>query len=277
MSLHLGGKIIHIAIRDCPLDDKGAWTEAQVDRSKVDDYRQHRGTKFTHTICQLPLDCEDKAYRLSKTPTVDAANKLVEYGNFGRHSRCYEIRRAFSSHWDRGHKEASPHGQCCVDLLKEYEESVLELNLLRVCREIHHEAALIPYASNTFSFYFGTYLDLLVSRVLNIQQRSAITSIQLDRLQTPCFSPRSDAIQMLKGLKQLAVTVKWNDLRYKRGGAYNFAKLPLTDVRVIVGDDVRRVGKRLLDPPPPRLRRREEARKIEHALMAGARTQENTN
>lgn len=82
----------------------------------------------------------------------------------------------------------------------------LDLAILRTCRQIHREAALIPYESNKFAFSKGEDFDLFVSAKLNAQQRQAIQRIQFTEASMG-YSTRPSTMLSLHSLSSVEITV----------------------------------------------------------------------
>ncbi|RMX73717.1 hypothetical protein D0869_13322, partial [Hortaea werneckii] len=53
------------------------------------------------------------------------------------------------------------------------------MSLIRVCRDIHREAALIPYSNNTFALGNIAELELFIKKSLLVPQRAAIKTLQI--------------------------------------------------------------------------------------------------
>lgn len=84
-----------------------------------------------------------------------------------------------------------------------------DINLLRTCRQIHQEAALLPSAKNTFLFgYAATSLNF--TRKVLARQRRAITSVAVDEpyytLHSYCPNSRG-LFPKLAGLKRVRITL----------------------------------------------------------------------
>lgn len=227
----------------------------------VDCIGEHR-LKLTHTICFEQVDIEERAYKLSKKydPTTDTEIEsekrfLASYAS--RHDRCYtallgprwyrrQFPRVSPQHYDEDRmRHIHPFG-----------DGRLNLDVLRVCRQINKEAALLPLTNNTFAFDNGPALEFFVSKSLRGRQRAAITRLQLDGCLEGwdedghlCAGMKTTTVAMLTGLVHLrSCVVKFGG--YVHEGLTQFGSLPINKVSVITGSGVgswvsRRVRRRL--------------------------------
>lgn len=252
----------HLRTRVCRRNEEGA----------CDFYYHHRRLKsckylkFSHVVCCRGLGREHATYNFSKRPEATTKGKLCLY--HVRHEKCYE---RLSEHVDRRRHDRKirvPGSEFSDLAIRRKYGVALDLRLILVCRQIHEEAALIPYASNTFAFCDGLDLDLFVSKSLLAPQRKAVTRVQLDGWMCGSLysfaGVRGPTVKMLKALTHISISVT----KYKRCGycayAYQFGNLPLVKAEVIVGSD---------DDNEDRMRRRKQAEKIEHILMWTGRLQ----
>lgn len=60
-----------------------------------------------------------------------------------------------------------------------YASTKYDLSLLRVCTQVHKEAALFPYAGNTFAFQNRVDMDLFLDTVLFREQRDALQRLNV--------------------------------------------------------------------------------------------------
>lgn len=60
-----------------------------------------------------------------------------------------------------------------------YASTKYDLSLLRVCTQVHKEAALLPYAGNTFAFQNRVDMDLFLDTVLFREQRDALQRLNV--------------------------------------------------------------------------------------------------
>lgn len=119
----------------------------------------------------------------------------------------------------------------------------LDLALLGVSRQVNQEAALIPYATNTFAFHEGRTFRLFFSHSLIDAQRRAIQSILSDdwlidsSWQGACCASN---MQMLQGVRTFRASFQ-RDIRPYIRLADNcimaFALLHLDTVELIVESD----------------------------------------
>ena len=139
-----------------------------------------------------------------------------------RHEECYATSDKLKLNWSRDDRDkpaGRPGWRCfgdeffwCSNYPQDRTRS-LPIALLRTCRSIYDEAAMLPYATNTFAFHETDAIDLFFSRSLLAAQCSAIQNLQLDLLpQTSLYPTRSlgvinsDTIQKLSGLQRLRST-----------------------------------------------------------------------
>lgn len=98
-----------------------------------------------------------------------------------RHKYCYASMAKLKEAWarcdwtDQVFRHNVPHS-CNLT-------PAFNLGLLRTCRQIHEEAYLIPYATNTFAFHEGLTLDLFLQRSLSARLKRAIRTIHADAFQ----------------------------------------------------------------------------------------------
>ena len=59
----------------------------------------------------------------------------------------------------------------------------LAMGLLRTCKQVYNEAALVPFYDNTFSFARGTDVDFFVNYILTEKQRAAVQHITYANMQ----------------------------------------------------------------------------------------------
>ncbi|KAK3631017.1 hypothetical protein LTR56_015982 [Elasticomyces elasticus] len=64
-------------------------------------------------------------------------------------------------------------------------ESRLHLNVLRACRQIHQEAAILPYAENVFAFASNDDLDFFLDTII-VEQARALQRLVVTRLGQKC-------------------------------------------------------------------------------------------
>lgn len=217
----LGNSTIHIGTRYCPSYDKGAFNCTKLERlpEEEDTYADQ---KLSHAVC-LCKESEHEVYnRLRSCSLEDGCHWLSVTSYEGdRHKPCLDVMKNFENTWEprntlpakeRARQYAARQDQA-VQLHK---QTALDLGLLRVCRQIYDEAALITYASNTFAFTCGFALDLFISETLLTPQREAIQSLQFgnglpggqDWDGRPVPSIRRKTVLLLKNLKCVQVAVE---------------------------------------------------------------------
>ncbi|KAI6846168.1 hypothetical protein KC332_g2156 [Hortaea werneckii] len=112
----------------------------------------------------------------------------------------------------------------------------LSMGLTRVCRDIHREAALIPYANNTFAFQSGFVLDLFVTKCLLAPQRAAISILQVDGYlvaDLPSSGITCKVPKMLTGLHTLEIASPFLNWRIYEDSRFQKFSRSLETVRVI--------------------------------------------
>jgi hypothetical protein len=136
------------------------------------------------------------------------------------HHYCYETEE------DRRHGETPLHGQ----------KRAMSLGLLVTCRQVHNEAALMPFMLNTFVFdtceTFGNFIAILTP----IQAR-VIRSVILESITAGVI--RQEAMLMVRGMRHVLVFGLFFSLdlgrRYNETGLRNlllFESTPLHSVEV---------------------------------------------
>lgn len=115
------------------------------------------------------------------------------------------------------------YGQCGQNTL--LSPARLSLALLRVCRQVHSEAALLPFTTNTFVFEYVEDLSTITTSAITgkliPEQRQAITNIALvhSNLRDLGFGRITLAsLDKLSGLRNLTILANVSyDLKIKRG------------------------------------------------------------
>ena len=187
---------------------------------------QHHRYRVQYVLCQCP-GSDDEQYQTScKIPAEQekdtnnqvkpAQIKIKTYAK--RHEKCFDV-------------DVLKYPS--IGMRKLLTTPRLALGLLRTCKQVYNEAALVPYYDNTFSFARGSDLDFF-TRVLSEKQRSALQHVTYANVQPEthksggfalgtylktqfCDSEilkglRPKAIDMLSGLAKLTITVDADDL-----------------------------------------------------------------
>ena len=276
----LGHKVIHISVRDCPATDTGRWSYQEYYRSRAKGNRR-KYLRFTHAVCRLPFEEEDIAHRISRELTGFEDNGPRPYHE--RHKKCYCQLAALKNNWLRECDEVLPSPTFDFGL-----DAGLAVSLLRTCNQIHKEAALIPYATNTFAFHEGCALDLFVSRCLPRPQREEIQSLQIDgkgSLVEIQAMTSADHIErfvgfvnrpeppgvvistppMLKSLGSLHVSFVWGPHCWLNpAGVGAFTQLHLSEIKVIISTSP------TVNPSQSKQQRIEAAELVERKLRNGS-------
>ena len=211
-----------MSVRNCPSTDPGLWSDGEYYR--VVKRGPHQYLRFTHTLCHCPPDEEDRAYESSLRMDVIHLHSYQK-----RHQRCYAALGRLKQNWCR-----MEDGEVYPSPIFKASNVGLPVALLRVCRTIYEEAALIPYASNTFAFHEGHTLDLFISQSLSVTQREAIQSLQLEgglMMNGHSASIQEGTISMLTGLRSLNVCL---ELCAGADKLKEFAQLKLRSIKVLV-------------------------------------------
>ncbi|RMY26072.1 hypothetical protein D0867_00296 [Hortaea werneckii] len=165
--LALGNRVIHI----------GTGTQSEAPTPKASPSPPF--IKFVHVICNGSVDAERDIWGNSED--TSQAEVPSYYAYYAGHSQCTELLKC-------AQKKRATHS--------------LPMSLTRVWRDIHREAALIPYVNNTFAFENVAELELFIKRSLLAPQRAAIKSLQI--YGHMALGP-SKAPKMLRGLQTLEV------------------------------------------------------------------------
>ena len=90
----------------------------------------------------------------------------------------------------------------------------LNLSVLGVCRQIHREAALIPYEANVFSLQSPCTVEPFLSALVSAQAR-AVRNLTLSRVGTyRLVGDRRLIGRKLRGLRDLTCSVSFNNIRF---------------------------------------------------------------
>ncbi|KAF7191420.1 hypothetical protein HII31_07443 [Pseudocercospora fuligena] len=222
------------------------------------DWRQHREVLvheqhwLQYALCQCP-DSDEETYHMStdipgeKDGQTKLEMKPVQFAlqaYADRHRNCFELDiLKFRT----------------VGMRKLRTTPRLAMGLLRTCKQVYDEAALVPYYDNTFTFARGADLDFFVNFVLSEKQCAALQSIHFVtihkdmRSKARCpptilrhhFSDQSiplnvqpKTVDLLAGLKSLLITLDIDGEagRYVSWGSTGprFTSSPGLKVQVIV-------------------------------------------
>ncbi|RMY46532.1 hypothetical protein D0865_09228 [Hortaea werneckii] len=174
----LGKRVIHISTTTCEKAERGSYPNNEL-RGTVKASPSPPFVKFIHVICDGSVDAERNIWGNSEDTSQPEVPSYYAY--YARHSQCTERLKC-------GEKKRATHS--------------LPLSLIRVCRDIHREAALIPYANNTFAFGNVAELELFITKSLLAPQRAAIKTLQI---YGHMALGSSKAPKMLRGLQTLEV------------------------------------------------------------------------
>jgi len=157
------------------------WHFALCDNTIHVEAMKHQGrVTIEHHICQISTD--DKVLALQLRATHGEGADEADVNHYSRHIDC-----------KRRMRDPRQEVKCCR----------LSLSILAACRQIHQEAALLPYKGNVFSVdLYHTFTHFL--KALVPAQANAI-----EQLTTVCYTHFASATfqkllrSKLKGLKEL--------------------------------------------------------------------------
>ncbi|KAI6821431.1 hypothetical protein KC365_g18030 [Hortaea werneckii] len=217
--LALGNKVIHIGTRECSKTDRGSYHVRELERNV---HSRHGFVKLVHVVCSGAVEAEEVIYRSSK----DSSQLSAPYYAV-RHGKCHEVL----------HEGQSSNPNLAGQMRQN--THILSMGLTQLCRDLHREAALIPYANNTFAFECGNELDLFVTKSLLAPQRAAISILQVDGY--IAADSRYSAVtckvpKMLTGLHTLEIPSPFWDCRVYTDGRFSKFSRSLETVRVVYED-----------------------------------------
>lgn len=189
----LANKTIHIGHYACPPYKTGAVRFATFYRRDLDNHFDSFGDekplpdsylKLSHAICEAQ-ESESSVHDRCKTCTVQDGcqwNSPARYDS--RHEACLGTLQDFDALWLIPSLDDF-RDSTCQEVREEYSQnyerlrqtnmgSQLHLDILRVCRQTHKEAGLLPYQLNTFAFTCGFTMDRFISENLIAAQKEAI-------------------------------------------------------------------------------------------------------
>lgn len=228
------------------MDDPRGFPPNSFYGSYFQDLRKHYYFRVAHTLCYEQGDIEAAAYKASRDgliiePKSDYETMLVD-AYYYRHKKCAD---ALPDNVGLRYGSMSPED---YDLLVDRKPhlgatGILDTSLLKTCRQINQEAALIPFACNTFAFNDGNALNFFVTHVLRGRQRGAISSLYLDGQMNSygVYNPRrpkvrAATVDFLKGLRRLHVCLPMFLRGERMEGIAEFARLRLEEVHVIMDE-----------------------------------------
>ena len=214
--------------------------------------------KVSHVVCISPVSFEE-AYAFSKD--LDAAPRQSERSYSPCHFGCL-MKLCGSSPRHIGSMQWGPDQIAWASSLPSLENVQMSLALLRTCRQIYREAALIPYATSVFVFRSPDMLESFVES-LPVRQREAIRCLQVEDMPR---KPREEIIRALKGLKrvQLCLGIR---AETKRPDPRNVSGFRAESVKVVLNGDIEYEIDR--ERREAKTRRRQWAAEIEERLRKG--------
>lgn len=214
--------------------------------------------RLTHTICSLEQEVEDDAYEKSlHAAAFDPQNPYYHVTYHRRHWSCQPRLILHKIHIRNISSNEAP----------EPPRASVDLRLLRTCRQINKEAALIPLSCNTFAISGSREFEFFLSKLLCGQQRRALSRLHFDDIAPYRTLLKSSTVATMTGLKHLQVFLSTGerpkDMKVDES-LTKFIQLRVADVNVIVYE-------RVLSPRRfPDLRAaREEAAGWEELLRTG--------
>lgn len=130
--------------------------------------------KFHHALCTAAMS-EDEAYN----EFVSGHSHISSIDPAGHHSISFRERHARCSPW------SARDGLLPYDPSK-INKPMLNLSILRACRQIYEEANVLLWTTNTFSFERHATLQIFVGS-LHWTQRKMITRVHIDFAWDTCF------------------------------------------------------------------------------------------
>lgn len=119
-------------------------------------------------------------------------------------------------------------------LTRELGHAFLNLSLLRVCRQMHQEVSLMPYACNTFAF--GDYDDFVAFvDHLSTEQRKAMKSLQIHTWGQSIRDLQPSTVLSLENLTTLEMTLDHiGELEMESPAVVAFLGMGYEHVRVLI-------------------------------------------
>ena len=114
-----------------------------------------------------------------------------------------EIRSSGTEHVNFHYEESHVTLLCTKSLLQRAVDNRLDTQLLRSSCQVHQEAALLPYALNTFSFVRGDVFTKFLFDLMPVQQR-AIRRVTIDH-GWGTFARRANLFSKLTGLTEVTI------------------------------------------------------------------------
>ncbi|RMY58733.1 hypothetical protein D0863_12169 [Hortaea werneckii] len=205
---------------ECDRTDRGSYPRRELYRNV---HLTHGYVKLVHVVCSGAVDAEELIYRSSKDFSQPSAPYYAV-----RHEDCLEVLH-----------EGQPSDPEPASRMSQSTDS-LSIGLTRVCRDIHCEAALIPYANNTFAFRSGFELDSFVTKSLLAPQRAAINILQVEGLiaaNSMSSGITRKVAKMLTGLHTLEIISQRWGLHMYRDSTFRMFSRSLETVRVVYEDN----------------------------------------
>ncbi|KAK5174713.1 uncharacterized protein LTR77_001795 [Saxophila tyrrhenica] len=142
------------------------------------------------------------ALKSSSPPNKKRTGKLVNSRKKGNPTDHTKYEGEISIYWER-HRHCTPH---YVNLQKVQNPShKASLALLETCRQIHSEAALLPFLKCNFAFEFFADVPIFMKRLLVIQQK-AIRSITFPYMtHVPTHAQQVRILKKLAGLQEVTL------------------------------------------------------------------------
>jgi len=205
---------------------------------------------LSHRTCQAPLTEVEAQDNLD---TADPDTKASDPDSDGDEDE--EVDDVWNVHANQDR-----HNICypCVKQTKPVRrQHQVSLTLLRVCRQIHHEAKSVPYAKNTFVFNCSSVMERFIRQRFQYKQHLLIRSIFLDigmdhpstqdgwakAISNSVLKKLTKLRQVHIGLEQIYCMCWVRQCQYKEAG-YNdlfvkitkLGRLALKEVTVVISD-----------------------------------------
>lgn len=230
------GELIHINAVRCAPEDIVAWPPQRFFNIFSADNLTTDYMKLSHTVCHLEPGSDEELYqrtvRCEDIIDCDSKGKRIQprrdVYSF-RHNRCEQYYLQLNNRLKLD-KTDGPLP----------ENRALNLSLLKTCRQVNKEAALMPLAHNSFSFLSASTLDFFISTSLRGRQRATIQRLHFVQGCGGRLQPST--LAQLTGLTQLYVFLRpsgfdhhsWDRSAYLYEPILQLSELRVNDVRVIV-------------------------------------------
>lgn len=185
----LCNKQIHVRMRPLQPDETGGFAHGSGTTWVAERY------KPMYCVCLFSSDWQE-TYRSSKNEvagdhalqTRESTNSHREcervlydlrWQDFMRMPTCECVTRPCPHFFQMRRSMIAKYGPLPEGLRKAHADTQLDLSLLRTCKTIYNETALLPYSGNTFWFHVPADLNAFLDQVLTATQRDSIQNLQV--------------------------------------------------------------------------------------------------